>query len=165
MRGDAGQLRDAAQREVAAANDGHIPVDEQLGVADRAVAQPAHHEVALAGHVEKLGLRPSGEDQRPRIVCLTLARHDVIAPVDSGDRLDVVEAPCKVQVFDLTCEAADDLIAVDDHVALDERELQVVIRLAAKIARDEQGIQPFLDRVDGSGQPGRASADDDQVKH
>ncbi len=130
-------------------------------MADCRVRQAAPEQAPLAGRVDPLRGRPRRHHHRTRFKTLTTSCDYGEASVRWLDLHDAVRAVSEAEIFQLAFELLHHISPGDDFMPLEALELQVIVRLTAQVLTDQEGFDAFVQRIDRSGQPCRAAADDD----
>ena len=151
------------QRRVSAADHGDLFLFEKGPVADGALRNAAPLKLALTRDAELLGLAARGQNDVVRRVLSVLGLHDVLraAPADPGDADGLqVDAELDGLVGHALGEFRPGDV-IEPRVVLDRLGVE---QLAARgAALEHHGFDPRSSGVQGGGQAGRPSADDDHV--
>ena len=151
------------QRRVSAADHGDLFLFEKGPVADGALRNAAPLKLALTRDAELLGLAARGQNDVVRRVLSVFGLHDVLraAPADPGDADGFqVDAELDGLVGHALGEFRPGDV-IEPRVVLDRLGVE---QLAARgAALEHHGFDPRSSGVQGGGQAGRPSADDDHV--
>ena len=162
---EAGQVGRLLERGVAAADDGDLAVLEEEAVAGRAGRHAAATQPRLAVEAEPQRRRAGGDDHGLGAV-FGAARPDAERPLGEVDAVDVDVDEARAEPLGLGAHRGHQVGALDAV-----REARVVLDVAGQHqlaagrgARQHDRLEVGAGGVDRGGQPGRAGADDDDLR-